>query len=158
MGIFDTTTLNNDPARYVVIAVACLPFFLAICYLFRYCGHGSFASTSLQATMYILISLLWGFSLIVSAFDFESSALIVFATISGLLILLCIYALFMSRHKSKHTINMIMQFLVVLGAFCAATSPASESYSQMIVTLTFVPVGLLSIVCHHGDMLGKHLS
>ncbi len=150
MGLFEVDVLNNDPSRYTVVALACVPFLVAICYMFKITmDNASGASKSMRALGYLIIALLWGFALIVSAFNFDSSALIVFGVISVLLVMICVYALCMSKHKSKKSVNVLIQFLVALGSLCAATSPSiTDVYARMVVALTFVPVVLLSMIDH----------
>jgi hypothetical protein len=92
--IFDTTLLNNEPARYTVIAEACLPGFLFLIvgyFMFRdvvlfenLIGHPD--SLFDRMTWFVMIAL-WTIGLVVAALNFSPAALAVVGATSLLAIL-----------------------------------------------------------------------
>lgn len=146
--IFDFDVLNNNRARYVVVAEAFLPILLGL----LCCGgigiekNMSGERKAFLGVMYIVVALLWGFSLFVSSMNYDEIALIMFASFSALLLCICLYACFYHEHGKLTMLTVFTQFVVVLSLLTAVTSPTTDNYAQMLTALTFAPVGLSAAI------------
>ncbi len=160
MTLIDFSVLDANMGRYVVVAEAFIPVLLAICCGLSTCKktHHSKIRRASLAIFYLIVSLLWGFSLFISSMNFDNIALIVFAVISALLLLGCIYLAMYFPHQHSLLATIILNFLVLLGAVAAMTSPATDNYAAMTVAMTFVPVGLaIALGLNHSRLISPPL-
>ena len=157
MTLFDLNVLNDEKARYVVVAEAFLPLLIGVCcccLLYRD-KHVSDNQRAFYSVFYLLVCALWGFSLFLSSMNFDEVALILFASVSVLLLVIAIYCLFLMRHRKQQLFSVSLLFLclVVIGAVLAVTSPSSEAYAQMAVGVTFIPLAFTTV---SGLMMPQH--
>jgi len=161
MTIFDLDVLNNNRGRYVVVAEAFLPLLLGLI-----CCTGIYNEPSEEmhrgrkaclSLMYLIVALLWGFSLFISSMTFDTIALIMFASFSAVLLCLCIYICMYHDQKYWSILTAATEFVIVLSIITAVTSPTTDLYAAMLVALTFAPVGLSAAVgINHGKWLPHH--
>jgi hypothetical protein len=160
MTLFDLDVLNNEKARYVVVAEAFLPLVIGLCcccVLYRE-KHISHDQRAFMSVFYLLICVLWGFSLFISSMNFDEVALILFASLSAVLLLVAIYCLFLMTHRHRYLIpvSLLFLFLVVIGVILGVTSPSSDLYAPMTVAVTFAPLAFASIAAFMPSYHEKH--
>ena len=155
--IFDLDVLNNNRARYIVVAEAFLPILIALCSCLSLCRKHDRLSRGRKgflAVLYIVSAILWGLSLFVSSMNFDDIALIIFASISAILLCTCVYLCYYHAHLRIFA-TLIVNFIVILGVVTAVSSPATDNYASMLTALTFVPVGfVLTLGMNHVPILG----
>jgi hypothetical protein len=154
--LFDLSILNDNRARYIVVAEAFLPLLLSVCWccqLFREEVPSEWRA--FYSVFYLLVAGLWGLSLFVASINFDCIALILFAVISVVLLMMALYLLFLTHRHHHQVFQFSLVFLccAIIGIIEAMTSPSSNSYAPMLVSITLTPVAFSAIT---GLLFYKH--
>jgi hypothetical protein len=160
--IFDTTLLNNEPARYVVIAEACLPglIFLIIGFLMfskKFTKFEKYDSETIwdhvnggptrtmDCISWLVMVALWTIGLVVAALNFSSTALAVVAATSLLTILMgAIWMLWFDPEKKNDSyapsIALYIAFIGMITSAIAAAANSADENARLATAAMLAPV------------------
>lgn len=135
--------LNDNRGRWVVVAEAFAPMIIGICSCcVLYKEEISNEKRAFLCVSYIVVTLLWGFSLFISSMNFDDIALILFASVSAVLLAIALYCLFLMHSKHRHLFRASLFFLalVIEAIVLAMTSPSLNTYAPMVTAMTLTPL------------------
>lgn len=154
MSLFQWDVLESDPGRYVVVGESCLVFVMGAIFCILAYTSILIESREVRASLsllFLITGILWAVSLLSASTCFQSLALIFYASLSALLILLLIYCAFLMQFSDKFNylkyVLSSLTFLTILTLFITLSSPNTSEYANQFTTILFSPVFLSFIIC-----------
>lgn len=151
--MFETDLINSQTGRYVVVAESVLPIIMLIV-LAYFWGAKLQTNTKIpkiaMIVVWTILTLLWFLALLISAFNFDSTGLVVYAVFSLITMLVCVLWawLFVSGKTQWATgLLMLLVFLTFwLWNTAMTTGSALDTYAPLTVGFFTSPLAVWSLI------------
>lgn len=168
-GIFDTTLLYKEKARFAVIAEACLPglLLLVMSMFYERAGQktlkhfGKGMAPEMFAMLWFLLVVAWTIALVVAAMNFAQNGLILVAAFSMIALVACVWWSFLysdEKRRPEAAKVLILADIVLWAAVIAAGACVASEDSKLTVAILLSPIAVWFTLSTVLGVVEKHAS